>query len=394
MQGDELLYVGLDGHLVPLELLERYNLPIKVQEELLRGVAQERGPIRELVILGTCHRLELYAVGEGITPCQLAEALHHPPIRQIQHPFRLLRNLEAVQHLFQVSAGLNSPVLGESEILGQVREAYKRARALGTVGPYLSRAFEQALQVGKEVRHQTQLGSGPTSLGALAARILNRYAEINPFRVIVLGAGQIATSAALALDPRFQIVVINRSPERGEALAQRVGGQYAPLELLPELLPSAQALIAAVSAPHPVVQAEWLRPGSWVIDLGLPRNVEAVPPGVTLYTLDRLQDLARKLLAEREGARQEAEALVAHHLQRFAEWLASRQATPHIRALREGAWNLLLEEVKRLPPPEQEAALRAGRRTLNKLLHAPTLRLRKGDPEALSWISEFFPELP
>lgn len=320
--------VGIDHHVAGVDLLARAC-----------GQARELPAIRALsggvVAVSTCHRRELYL--EGVAPAGLsmlaerwlgAEAAGWAVVR---------RGYEAVVHLLRVGAGLESVVLGEDQILGQLRSAYREACAGSLAGPVLHRLFHAAFRTGKRVRSETELGSGGRSLAGTAVNLIERrLGGLDCAAVLVLGAGEMATVAAGRLRDRGagRIVISSRTLARAEALAAAVGGDAVPWEWREQAVAAADAVVSAVSSPNPVISAAALGALATgrrrvVVDLGLPRNVEGLrelPAGVELIDLDGLRAHLASSAARRADAVAAAEAIVAEEANVFAAWLASRAA--------------------------------------------------------------------
>lgn len=321
-----LAMAGIDQRIAPLDLLAS-----------LAGDATALPHIRSrcagVVALATCHRRELYL--EGVAGSEV-RSLFARWAGGGESVVVVREGAAAVEHLLRVAAGLESAVLGEDQILGQVRAAYRQACAGRLAGPLLHRAFHAAFRTGKRVRSETDLGGGGRSLAGSAVALLGRrLGGLEAATVLVLGAGEMASLAATRLRARGAggIVVCSRTFSRAAALAAQVGGQALPWEWREQALSAADGVIAAVSAPAPVLSAAALRSAAQrgrlvAVDLGLPRNLEPpaeTMPGLEVIDLDAMRTLLASHAAQRRGAVAQAEGIVAVELAAYTAWLASRR---------------------------------------------------------------------
>jgi glutamyl-tRNA reductase len=309
----------------------------------------------------------------------------------------VLRDDRAAAQLFRVASSLDSMVVGESEIQGQVRSAWELASEEGTTGPLLNQLFRQALEVGKQVRAETRIGAGSASVSAVAVDLAERVLDDLPGRrVLVIGAGQMAEATALALVQHgvHEVVVANRTVGTARELAARVGGRGVGFDLLPAELASADIVISSTNAPHPVLRADDVAPAMAaraerrmvVIDISVPRDVSADVAGLEGVALFDIDDLERVVEANLNGRRLEAErgeGYVLGAVQGFAAWRRGLQAAPAITSLRERAEEIRRAELARIAAgweglsDEDRARLEAlTRGIVNKLLHEPTVRVR------------------
>jgi glutamyl-tRNA reductase len=382
--------------------------PVEVRERLARGGLEARsllapladGVIGEGLVISTCNRLEIVAVADHPEPAEaalaalmagaaelgaagLAPHLHH------------LRGAAAVEYLFSVASGLESQVLGEAQILGQVKEAYRRAVACRTVGPMVSKLFHKSFQTAKRVRTETEVAAGSVSVASAAVDTAQAsLGGLSGRRAVILGAGEMASSAAAHLRARGvgAILVASRSPARASDLAGQVGGEAVPLEGLGAALAGSDLLLTAVGGCSPVLTAEFLA-GSipagrslLVLDLGVPRNVEAAAaglPGLALRNIDDFEALAGRGRASRLKELVKAREIVAEEAAKFGQWLSNLATTPTIKDLvrqAEEARRLELERTvaKAAFSAEQLEAVEAmGRALVRRLLHNP-LSFAKG----------------
>ncbi len=349
----EIVLVGLNHRTAPVEVRER----VSFTTEQARRAAEElraRGILEETLVLSTCNRSEVYGVPpeashqcaaglssflsefHSVRPDVLSGSLYHHYDR------------EAVRHLFRVSAGLDSMLLGEAEILGQVREAYRFAHENGATGPVLNRLFQGALEVGKRVRTETELGTRPVSVASAGVKLAERiFGKLNERSALVLGAGAISEQVVEQLRSRgiAHLFVMNRSQERAENLAQQFGGKVVAWGEWETALKGPDVVVASVSAEEPVLRREMLvramaargNRSLLLMDLGLPRNIEAAAAdlyNVYVYNVDDLTDIVQQNLNARESEVPRAEAVVEEHVGKFLSWQASVELVGLLEALR------------------------------------------------------------
>lgn len=404
-----LVVVGLNYRTAPVELREKLTLSgcaLQIALEDLRGciTADENGkqPISEAAILSTCNRLEVYALAhspvEGSTLVeQFLGKLQNIPAADLRpHLYRHMGD-GAVRHLMRVACGLDSMILGETQILGQVTQAFEDARSAGMTGPILSHLFAQVIHTGKRARTESSISRYTTSVSHAGALLLMEKLERrNSARVLVIGAGEMALLAAQALR-RFNVsdmAFVNRTYTRAETLANETGGRALTWHELNEALTWADAVICATGAPHTVIYRRDLeavlaqresRP-LVIVDIAVPRDVEDSVrelDGVQVFDIDDLQTVVDANLELRKAAVPQVETIIDEEMLRFAEWYHSRQVTPVIKNLREWAQNVAAEELEqtlnRLPDADErtrQMVSRLAHRLVNRLLHEPTTRLR------------------
>jgi len=295
----------------------------------------------------------------------------------------------AAVHLFRVSAGLDSLVPGESEILGQVRAAYDAARP----GPFLDRVFRQALELGKRVRTETAIGESPASVPSAAAALAQQvFGDLGGRRVLLVGAGRIGELAAGSLSARGAAIayVANRSPEAAARLAERFGGTALALDDVPARLGDVDVVLASTGSPAALLGPEDVpqrrKHPLFFIDIAVPRDVDPAVgdlEGCYLYDIDDLEAVVAETLAGRRAEAARAERLVALEAERFREWRASLEVVPAIASLRARAEEIRSAELAKLAPEERVAAETVTAQILNKLLHLPTVRMKEaaGGPD-------------
>jgi glutamyl-tRNA reductase len=401
----ELLALGISHKTAPVALRERLAFTEQEASEFAKALTASE-EVREAVVISTCNRTEVYLVvggaggalvnaeGDvlgllarraGIRPTELAQEIYSP------------RNCEAARQLYRVTAGLESMIVGEAEIQGQVRRAHEAAMRAGSTGAFSNRLFAAALTTGKRVRTETGIGSSRVSVPSvavdLALSVLGGLAERH---VVILGAGETSelTARALADQGAGTIFVANRHADRALSLAQRFGGSVVGLDGLPDQLLHADIVLSSTSSPHPIVGREELelvmaeREGRplLLIDIAVPRDIDAgcgELEGVSLYDIDDLQAVVARNLSTRAGEAPRAQEIVEEEIQRFARWLGQLDVLPTVSALREHG-NTLVEQVLaenagrwESASPRDLARVEAITRALmSRLLHEPTIRLR------------------
>ena len=392
-----LFTLGINHRTAPLSVREQVAFHA---EELRRALGDLAGRARahEVAILSTCNRTELYCQAES--PQVIGQWLSE--YRRVPHgdiePYLYVHpEREAVRHAFRVASGLDSMVLGEPQILGQMKEAIRIAREEGTLGATLNKLFQNSFAVAKDVRSTTAIGANIVSMAAAAVRLAGRIFErITDQRVLFIGAGEMIELCAThfaAQQPR-QIVVANRTVDRGRVLAERFGATAIRLEDVAERLPEFDIVITCTASQLPIlglglveraIKARRHRP-MFMVDLAVPRDVE-VEVGqlddVFLYTVDDLAQVVQDGMEARQSAVVDAEAIVDARVDGFLQWLHARDSVPVIRALRDGSERVRRHEMehalKLLARGDDPAAVldQLSHRLTNKFLHAPTQALQQ-----------------
>jgi glutamyl-tRNA reductase len=382
-----LVVVGLSHHRSPVVARERVALDRDAAAETARRLADEGA---EAVCLSTCNRTEFYAVHADPT---VAAALADRPFEEHDGVYRL-RDAAAARHLFRVAAGLDSLVIGEAEILGQVRTAYE----LGSPGRVLDRLFQQALQTGKKVRARTAIAERPASASAAAAALAHQIlGSLEGRRILLIGAGKVCELASRNLISRGGrvAVVANRTLDRATSLARAFDAEVLPLERIGDELRRADVVISSTGAPGFVVDKKQVaaalsaRRGRplLLIDLAVPRDLDPEIGGLRgcfLHDIDDLEEIVALTLAGRRCEAERAEAIVNAEAGRFAAWQASLEVVPAITSLRARADAIRAAELAKLE--RRLSSLTAGERRavesataaiVNRLLHAPTVRMKE-----------------
>ena len=393
--------VGLNHRTVPLDLLERMTVPASRLPKAL-GDLTSRENVTEAVVLSTCNRIEVYAFAEKFHGAYqdirnfFAETSHVAPEEFSDHLVGLFDG-DAARHLFSVASGLDSAVLGEHEILGQVRTSWETAATEGAVGPVLNPLFRHALEVGKRVRTETAISRNITSVSqAAVAMATDRLGTLEGRQVMVVGAGEMGEGLARALHGGgvSSILVANRTWERAVDVAERLGGTAVRLDDLPRLLPEVDVLLTSTGASSVILEHGDLasvvgeREGRelLVVDIAVPRDVDPAAgeiDGLTLLDMDDLRAFADAGIRERQREVTAVQAIVDAELDRYVDESTARSVAPLVTSLRgrgedvqKGELDRLAARLGDLDERQREAveALAAG--IVGKLLHEPTIRMK------------------
>ncbi len=398
----ELLAIGVSHKTAPVEVRERLALPDTRASEFVRDL-RGSAEVQEAVALSTCNRTELYlVVGDpveaesgalsmfarqaGIRPTELAPAIYS------------YRNCEAARHLYRVTSGLDSMIVGEAEVQGQVRRAFEAARGQGSVGSLTGRLFEAALATGKRVRTETAIGERQLSLPAVAVALARELlGDLHGRTVVVVGTGETSELAARALTSSGAktLFVASRRRDRAIALARRYHGESASFDELPVALHKADILVTATASPHILLEAPELSEAMQrrrgrsllLIDLAVPRDVDSACQeieGVSLHDIDDLQAVVARNRNVRRAEARQADGIVEEEIGKFAAWLGSLEVRPTIAALRQKALGIA-EQVLRenqgkwesASPRDLDRVEAMAQAILNRLLHEPTLRMKE-----------------
>lgn len=354
--------------------------------------------VREAAILSTCNRTEIYCVAESTQRVIDWLTAYHQVGHDDLAPFLYVHDQPAaVQHAFRVASGLDSMVIGEPQILGQVKDAVRAAEEVGSLGTQLHKLFQRAFAVAKEVRSTTAIGANIVSMAAAGVHLAERIFEsVAEQRILFIGAGEMIElcAAHFCADQPKHVTVANRTIERGRALAERFGGTAIRLDDLAEYLPQHDIVVSCTASPLPIIglgmaeraiKARRHRP-MFIVDLAVPRDVEEEVgelDDVFLYTVDDLAQIVESGMESRQAAVIEAEDIIAGRVRDFLAWLQARDTVPFIRSLRDSAERMRRHELEHAMKllAKGEAADKVleqlSQRLVNKWLHAPTQSLNQ-----------------
>jgi len=395
----QIFALGLNHHTAPLAIRERLAFPAGSLQVALADLAQ-RGLVNEAALISTCNRTELYCTTRA--PQDAADWLanyRQLPLRDIAPYLYTHPDRTAVQHMFRVACGLDSMVLGEPQILGQLKESVRMAEQAGTLGSVLHKLLQRSFSVAKEVRSTTAIGANIVSMAAAAVHLSSRIFErMSDTKVLFVGAGEMIHLCAhhfTSANPA-RISIANRSLHRAQTLAAEIGGDAIALEALGEVLSQYDIVVSCTGSPLPLIghgMAERaLRARRWrpmvMVDLAVPRDIEpevAKLSDIFLYTVDDLSQIVNAGRDSRQAAVGEAETIIHQQVDAFLHWLHSRDAVPTIRQLREHAEHLRQNELERArrmlargEDPHKVIELLSQGLT-NKLLHGPTHYLNQAE---------------
>jgi glutamyl-tRNA reductase len=402
----ELFVLGLSHRTAPVEVRERFAVPEEGVPELAGRVRAIDG-CEESFVVSTCNRVEIYAaartaaaLGEPLAAL-MAEMGRSSPASLAPHLYRH-GGPAAVRHLFRVASSLDSMVVGEPQILGQLKAAFEACRGAGATGSSLQRAMDRAFAVAKRVRNETGIARQPVSMSSVAVDLAKQiFGDLGRHTVLLVGAGKMGELAAKHLCGAGvrSLLVANRNLDRARDLAARLGGEPRPLAELPDLLLQADIVITSTGAPGYLIDRQGLRPimkarkhrAIFVIDIAVPRNVDPSIhqlENVFVYDVDDLQHIAGENLSDRQREAEAAEALVDAEATRFAREIQAQVATPVIVALREKAEAVRAEELARamtrlegLDPRQVKTVEMLAERLVNKLLHDVMTEVKRSATE-------------
>ena len=401
-----VFYLGLNHRTAPVEVRECLALSPPQLVDLLEQMASTPGreaSLSEVIVLSTCNRFEIYLVAgdceratehvcETLVRCRDVSRSHFSP------HLILAREGDAAHHLFAVASGLDSMVLGEPQVLGQVGGGLEMALGVGTAGPVLAALFRKAIECGKRARTETAISEHATSVSHVAVELSKQiFGSLETQRVLLIGAGEMAELAARNLcdNGAKNILVVNRGFERAEKLALEFGGRAYRWEQLRTALRKTDIVICSAGAPHAIIRPDMVRHAMesrrhrplFLIDIAVPRNVEPDVgrlPSVYVYDIDDLKEVVQQNVEQREREVPKVETIVRRHTEEYLLWLASLDVTPTIRDLRSEASRVCDTEVERalrklgsLSEREERIVRSLGQGIVNKLLHRPTIRLKQ-----------------
>jgi len=390
--------VGLSHQTAPVEFREQVALD---QPGIVRTLnsLRETSTVVEAMVLSTCNRTEVYAVysdddGHHDELADLLASGTTLPREELDGHVYRRSDRDVVEHLFMVAGGLDSMVIGENQILGQVRDAYSHAVTCRTNGPLVNKLLHRALRVGKQVRTQTGVGEGRMSVAAVACDLAEKiFADLDERTLLMVGAGETGELVARhALDRGIrQLLITNRTYERAEAVAEELGGTPVPWEQLDEALNDTDVLVTSTGATEPVITAPLIRRAVarrktplFIIDIAVPRDVDPDVDrieDVFLYDIDALQEVVKEVVERRRGEVHRARAIVAGECDKFLEWHRRQGVTPTIVQMREQFEGVRQAEIEKLRGKLSDEDFKRGdgmtRGMVNKLLHHPTVQMKQ-----------------
>lgn len=392
----QLFAFGINHQTAPLDIREQVAFPAERLEPALHDLAAHRA-VREAAILSTCNRTEIYCnTDEPMLAIDWLSEFHQLKRDTIQPYLYALPQEQAVKHAFRVASGLDSMVLGEPQILGQMKQAVKTAESAGTLGTLLHKLFQRTFSVAKEVRTTTDIGANSVSMAAAAVRLAQRiFPGIGEQSVLFIGAGEMVELCLdhFAAQHPKHITIANRTLERAHVLARRVNASSVTLNELPEVLARHDIVISCTASPLPIlgkgmveraIKARKHRP-MFMVDLAVPRDIEpevSELSDVFLYAVDDLAEVVKQGVDSRQAAATQAESIIETRVHNFMEWMHARETVPTIRALRDHA-----ERQRRLELERAMKQLARGddpEKVMDYLSHALTNKLMHGPTHALS----------
>lgn len=394
-----LLALGLNHRTAPVEIRERVAFaPEKVPQALQELTGS--GPVREAVILSTCNRTEVYCGIEGAEQGPVLEwfrDFHRLSAQEVDPYLYTHPDSQAVRHILRVASGLDSLVLGEPQILGQIKQAYGTALQAGSIGQLLNKLFQHTFAVAKQVRTDTAIGASPVSVAFAAVSLAKQiFSDLNKHTALLVGAGETIELVARHLHEQGigRIIIANRTVERAHNLAQEFGGYAIALPEIPAHLAEADVVISSTASPLPILgkgmvesalKARKRRP-MLLVDIAVPRDIEpevANLGDIYLYTVDDLSEIIQENLQSRQQAALQAEEIIDTQVSHFMGWLRSLEAVDTIRAFRcsaEAIRDQVLEHCMRhlAAGKDPDYVIREMARLLtNKLIHEPTAQLNR-----------------
>jgi len=405
----DIIVLGLNHKTAPVHIRERVAFPEKTIHEPLRALHASPG-VRETMILSTCNRVEIAAVvdgrEQGAAAVRAFVARHHDvPEGELAPHLYLHAGADAVRHLFRVASSLDSLVVGEPQILGQVKDAYQYAREAGAVGAVLDRLLKKALSVAKLVRTETEISRSAVSVSFAAVELAKKiFGDIEGRSAMIVGAGEMAELAVkhLVSSGVRDVFVVNRTFEKAVELAREFGGSAVKFDDLFEQMVLADIVISSTGAPHFIIKGEDVkrvmarrkhRP-MFFIDIAVPRDIDPTVNDVDnayLYNVDDLQSVVDGNIKERRKEADKAETLVDAEVGTFEKWIASLQVVPTIVELRQSVDAMRAAELERslaklghLAPKDREQVALLTQSIVNKILHSPLTVLKESSqtPEA------------
>ncbi|MDL2200127.1 glutamyl-tRNA reductase [Halopseudomonas aestusnigri] len=408
--------LGINHRTAGVEVRERVSFSPEQLPDALQRLRAEAGA-DEVAILSTCNRTELYCAQEELDADRLVEwvaRFHGMTAEELRRSSYLHQDAGAVNHMMRVAAGLDSMVLGEPQILGQMKDAWQAARTAGTLGPYLDRLFQSTFNMAKQVRTDTAIGENPVSVAFAAVSLARQiFADLRRSTALLIGAGETIALVARHLFEQGvgRIIVANRTLQRAELLSEPLGGQAIVLNQIPDILAECDVVISSTASPLPILGKGAVERAlkqrrhkpMFMVDIAVPRDIEPEVGGladVYLYTVDDLHEVIEENMRSRQGAAEAAERLIELGTGEFMQRLRALAAVDVVRSYRQKAEQArdqelqkALAKLQRGADPEQ-VMTEMARLLTNKLLHEPSVQLKQmtaqGRIEALALAQELF----
>jgi len=395
-----IVVVGANHKTMPIELRESLALPGIKLIEALKELNEE---VKERVILSTCNRVEVYAVIDDIKNGMakiinfFREYFQKDDKTKLENYLYVYQDKEAISHLFQVAASLDSMVVGEPQILGQVKKAYEQAVKANVTGTYLDNLFQKAIIVGKRVRSQTEIGKGAVCVSFAAIELAKKiFGKLEDKKVLIIGAGKISGDTAKHLAAnKVTLLATNRTYEKAIEVATKFSGQAIKFDEIFNILPQIDIVISSTSAPHLIIKKEDIKnlmplrkhKPIFFIDLAIPRDIDpqiGSIDGIYLYNLDDLQSVVQSNIKQRQKEIKRCQLIIEQEIKEFCHWLNFRQLTPIILSLKEKLEFMRQEELKKLfakekdiLPEEKERIEIITSRLTERFLKEPIITLKK-----------------
>ena len=398
-----IIALGHNHDTAPVEIRERFAFGPDKIGDALEQVLETPG-IRESVILSTCNRNEIYSVVADADEAtnRITDFLHdfHGVERgMVDHSLYSFKHEKAVEHLFSVASGVDSMVVGETQVAAQLKEAYAHARKASSSGPVLNRLFASSFEAGKKVRHRTRVSEGSVSVSSCAVELAQKiFTDLDDKITVLVGAGENTEQTARILKDHGarRFIVANRTVERAAALADRLGGSGIPLEKLREVLVQADIVLTSTASPDPLLSDGDVRllmqkrrnKPLFIIDLSVPRDIDPAVRGIAnvfLYDVDDLSGIADENRERRSTEVVRAREIIDSEVNSFMAWYRSLGVTPTIVSLRNHFESVRTQEIERitskLSDEEKKHVDAATRAVINKLLHPPTSEMKRASQE-------------
>ncbi len=409
-----LIALGVSHKTAPIEVREKCAFSQEHIPDALKALVQTVD-VEEVALLSTCNRTELYCSTSSISTPDAKQVLgwwqqYHPTPFDLNPYLYTFSNEGVVSHIMRVASGLDSMVIGEPQILGQLKMAFQTANESGVMGKRLSRLFQTSFSVAKRVRHTTDIASHPVSVAYAAVTLARQiFSDLSQATVLLIGAGENIelTLQHLCSKKVKQIFIVNRTLSHAQELTQQYGGIALPLEELSRALSQSDIVISSIASPKPLLMKRHVeqvfqqckRRPIFMVDLGVPRNIEpslAEHEDIYLYTVDDLQGIVTENLKNRQLAAIEAESVIAQASTVYMNWMRSSEKRHTVRALRHRAEKLKSESLnaalRRLQKGDnpEEVLTHFAHQLTQKLMHQPTLALKEAENEKIELVKELF----